>query len=555
MSSELPADHSLDDLLGAVAPPRGPRLERWSLGWAVATVTLLAFVYRLLLRRSYFGAEEEDYGNLGLILGTLQSGFTYIETQHMPLFTTLAAVVTAATKDAELGGEIVALVSGSLAVGAVVWIGWRWLHPATGLLAGFLFLFHPDAALHAATPLRISTFVLFSLVGVALIGERRPLRGALLLSLAFLTRFETAFTLFPALLLFTAASRKKRDLAGSALLGATVLGWALYYRSAEGTFRFWGDVMSRTTEGALSMLHPETLWGVLIGTLPDHLGNLVALAVPVGLVALALDKSPLRSRRRWLALCTAGVFGFFCLTVLLSSYAPDHNLFWKWSIASTPFLMLCAAHVVVGLLRAVWNQLGVNEARSAKTLVPIGLLCTLALMSVSTDYSRVTRAQLDRSAQWYGTQVRLMEWIEDNYPQDVGLVADNIPATWLSRIANERRVVRWSSSPTEAVRDADDNGPNGVPSGLSAEEFGTWLLDNKLSLVIVFRENNRGSLDKAPWLGELVPQKLGPAQLQPIAREEGYGFIAWQVSGSGAGPHPSSLPPVAAGGVEVVVQE
>ena len=125
------------------------------------------------------------------------------------------------------------------------------------------------------------------------------------------------------------------------------------------------------------MLHPETLWGVLVGTLPDHLGHLVALAVPVGLVALALDKSPLRSRRRWLALCTAGVFGFFCLTVLLSSYAPDHNLFWKWSIASTPFLVLCAAHVVVGLLRAVWNQLGINEARSAKTLVPIGLLCTL----------------------------------------------------------------------------------------------------------------------------------------------------------------------------------
>ena len=54
----------------------------------------LALIYRAILRGRYYGAEEEDYGNLGLIWGTLDSGFTYIETQHMPLFTSLAAAVT-----------------------------------------------------------------------------------------------------------------------------------------------------------------------------------------------------------------------------------------------------------------------------------------------------------------------------------------------------------------------------------------------------------------------------------------------------------------------------
>ena len=552
MSEPTPGEARADDLLGT-SPPPSAWWKGWSAWRSAAVLSLLALAYRLSLRNVYFGAEEEDYGNLGLILGTLQSGFTYIETQHMPLFTSLAALVTAATGDAELGGEAVALVSGALAVGAVTWIGWRWLHPVTGLLAGLLFVFHPDAALHAATPLRISTFVLFSLVGLALVGERRPLRGALLLSLAFLTRFEAAFTLLPALALLALVKRQKSYFLATGLFGGTVLSWAIYYRSAEGTFKFWGDVVSRTTDGSASLLHPTTLWGVLIGTVPDHLGHLIAIAVPFGFLSLMSLKGDRTEQRRWLALCTAGVFGFFCLTVLLSSYAPDHNLFWKWSIAGAPLLLLCGSHALVLLGTRVWEYLYAQSALSLRTCLALGLVGLLALSSIGFDYFSVTRSQLERSAQWYGTQVNLMEWVEANYPKDVGLVADNIPATWLSRIQSERRVVRWSASRPETSPEVGQ-GPSWVPPGMGPTEFGAWLLEHKLSLVVVFKENNRGSLDKAPWLCDLVPKTLGPARLQPIAREEGYGFIAWQVHGEGAGPHPTRLPPIEAGGIRVVVE-
>ena len=37
---------------------------------------------------------------------------------------------------------------------------------------------------------------------------------------------------------------------------------------------------------------------------------------------------------------------------------------------------------------------------------------------------RQTRRQLQRSDLWYGTQIRLMRWVEAELPADVGLVAD-----------------------------------------------------------------------------------------------------------------------------------
>ena len=516
---------------------------RWTAWHGALALGLLSLAYRSYLSGIYFGAEEEDYGNLGLILGTLQSGFSYVETQHMPLFTSLAAALTAVTSDAEQGGELIALFSGSLGVAALTWIGWRWLHPLTGLLAGLLLTFHPDAALHAATPLRISTFVFFSLAGIGLVGERRPIRGALLFSLAFLTRFEAAFTLLPALACLSVVRRTRGNIIGTSIFALTVGAWALYYRSIEGTFRFWGDVVTRTTEGASSLVHPETVWGVMTGMLPAHLGFAVAIAAPFGAFLIARTNEKPRDQKRWLLLSGAS----------LSSYAADHNLFWKWSVASVPFLLLAGSHAFVTVGTAIQRRLAESERTRLGILTPIALSFLLALVTVSIDYTKVTSGQLQRSAQWYGTQVHLMEWVESNYPADVVLVADNIPATWLSRIENERHVVRWSATqPTEEPPPED--GPAWVPSGLSRDGFGSWLIEHGVSLVVVFSENNRGSLTKAPWLGDLRPQRLGPAQLHPIAREEGYGFIAWQVRGDGAPDHPTGLPPVEAGGIEIVVR-
>jgi hypothetical protein len=497
-------------------------------------VGLVALAWRFALTRSYYGSEEEDYGNLGLIIGTLQSGFTYVETEHMPLFTSLAAGATAITGDAETGGELVAVLAGSLVAALTTWIGWRWLAPIAGVLAGLLVAFQPDSALTAATPLRISTFVALSLLGVALLGERRPLQGAIVLALAFLARFDLAFTLLPALVLLAAMRRDRRHLAAVGLVLAVVIAWAAYYNATLGTWAFWGSVADRTTTGAGGGGGFATVGGVLARMLPAHLGWGLLLLAPVGLVLSLRDAAPGRSREqvRWLALCFAAVFGFFCLAIYLSAYRWDHNLFWKWLCASVPYFALFASWVVVVGLQGL-------AARPPKGRIAAWVLGLLLLSATAWTFADQTRAQMARSDLWYGTQVRLTAWVEQAWPEDVGLVADLIPATWLSRRSSNRRVLRWSGDE--------------VPEDLDRAAFGAWLESQRISLVFTFDEEWVGSARKAPWLGELAPTRAGPVELVPIALEREYGFVAWQVTGSPALDVPSSPPPLDGGAVQVVV--
>jgi hypothetical protein len=480
-------------------------------------IAVIGLLWRVALVFLYYGSEEEDYGNLGLILGTLQSHFTYIETEHMPLFTSLAAAATAITRDAHIGGEVVAVLSGSAAVFFTVLIGWRWLSPAAGVIAGLLIAFQPDVALTAATPLRISTYVALTLAGIYAVGEKRAVLGGLAFAAAFLTRFDAAFTLLPALVLFAGVRRDKQLLAPIGILGATVAAWALYYRWALGTFAFWGAVAGRSTGdkgGGFSTVAELLAWMVM-----PHVGLAVVLAAPVGLVLVLRSRGPHDGPQRWLALCFAGTFGFFLLSVFLSDYRWDHNLFWKWMCASVPFLALFGAHAVVHFVSG-------RRALLVAGAAALGLL-------TGVQYGLETRDQIVRSDLWYGTQVRLMDWVEAAYPEDITLVADLIPATYLSRIPSERRVLRWSTE--------------NVPSALDQDEFGAWMAAEHVSLVITFREQWVQSTAKAPWLTSLAPLRAGPLRLVPIAMETEYGWVAWDVQGLEAIPRRRVPPPVDAG--------
>jgi len=489
---------------------------------AALGIALGGLLWRLLLVYRYYGTEEEDYGNLGLILGTLQSHFTYIETEHMPLFTSLAAAATAITRDAHSGGEAVAALGGAATIFFTVLIGWRWLSPLTGVLAGLLVAFQPDAALTAATPLRISTYVALTLAGVYAVGEKRAVLGGLAFAAAFLTRFDAAFTLLPALLVLAAWRRDKALLTPAAILGATVVGWAIYYRATLGTFAFWGAVADRTTGEAGGGI--GTVIQLLGGMVVPHVGLAVVLAAPVGVWLALREPGRIDDRIRWLALSAGATFGFFVVAVFLSDYRWDHNLFWKWMVASVPFLALFGAH---GGVR------GVGERRGAAVIagvVAVGLL-------TAAQYTLQTRDQIARSDLWYGTQVRLMDWVEEAYPDDVTLVADLIPATYLGRKPTRRRVLRWSTG--------------NVPEGLAIDDFGTWLLTERVALVITFREDWVRSAQKAPWLNGLAPLRVGPVGLVPQAMEPEYGWVAWRVDRPGAIPSPTIEPPIDAGLVRV----
>lgn len=489
---------------------------------AALSLGLGALAYRLFLVSRYYGSEEEDYGNLGLILGTLQSTFTYVETEHMPMFTSLSAAATAITGDAHSGGEAVAALSGAVAVVLTVLIGWRWLSPTAGILAGLVVAFQPDAALTAATPLRISTYVAFTLAGVYAIGEKRMLLGGLAFAAAFLTRFDAAFTLLPALLVIATLRKDKTLAAPIGILAATVVLWAIYYNTTLGTFAFWGAVADRSTGAQGGGL--TTLVQLILLMVIPHVGIALTLAAPLGVLKALREPGRPDDRIAWLALCFAATFGFFCVAVFLSAYRWDHNLFWKWMCSSVPFLALFGAHFWV---QAVGDRRGRAVIAGA---VALGAL-TIGQFAVQTH------AQLQRSDVMYGTQVRLMDWVERAYPDDVTLVADLIPATYLTRKPTQRRVLRWST----------DN----VPEGLDREAFGRFLLAERAALVITFEEDWVRSAEKAPWLAGLAPLTAGPVGLEPTALEPTYGWVAWRVLGPSSIPKPSLEPPVNAGLVRV----
>ncbi len=525
-----------------------PLAKLRSAGGAATVCGAIALLYRAWLSRRYFGAEEEDWGNLGITFGTLQSGFTYVEMEHMPLFTGLAAAATALTGDAELGGEMIAILSGAIGVAAITWMGWRWLSPAAGVLAGMLLIFQPDSALYAATPLRISTFTALSLLAVATIGERRRWLAGLFLSLAFLCRFDILLTVVPALGLLVGVDwwrgqsrpeQRPRDAAHllPALLplGLTVLGWSAFYKLKLGTWAFWGGVAERNTGeyGHLGLTERlghglETLGGVFTEVLPQHVGHAVLPLALIGLVLTVRGRTTRPSEGHWLSLCTVLAVGFFAVTVTLSPYHPDHNLYWKWLTALVPYLMLMAAHATVWLLSAL--RTGPLAMRGVLALiVGLGLF-----VGTAVDWRGELQRQMQRSDQWYGTQIRLMRWVEQNYPTDLGIVADLIPSTFVARKDHSMRFFSWSH---EAL-------PHGDP-----ERFGAWLLDNRISLVIWFREDWVGATRAAPYLQGGWPVDAGPVRLVPIAREDGYGFIAYQATGSVRLVHPGSPPPTNAGAI------
>ncbi|HCP44416.1 MAG TPA: hypothetical protein DIU15_00040, partial [Deltaproteobacteria bacterium] len=73
----------------------------------------------------------------------------------------------------------------------------------------------------------------------------------------------------------------------------------------------------------------------------------------------------------------------------------------------------------------------------------------------------------------------------------------------------------------------------------------------RISVVLWFREEWVGATEAAPFLsGGRWSVEAGPVRLEPIAREDGYGFAAYSVRGSVRLPEPTTKTPSNAGGVD-----
>lgn len=510
--------------------------------FGLCVLLLGAVLWRLFLAANYYGSEEEDWGNLGLILGVLQSDFRYVETEHMPLFVDFAALATAALGDADRGGRAVALLGSVAATGALWWIGRRLGGPVGGWVAGALYVLQPESALYAASPLRESTYSAFCLAGTAAVVAGSRGFAAVLFPLAFLTRFDALFTFGPALLLGAAwiGAPGVRKAARGGLLGlATTVGlWAVLYHHIEGRWAFWEGVVARNTTELRQYPLAErvqeglaTVGAVATQVVPEHLGYVIVGLAFVGAVAcLRLPPDPgvapgavrplHRGEAAWLLLVAAGHVGFYLLATAITAYDPGHNLYWKWLCPVAPWVLLLAGRGTAALLPLL-------PSKHAGAAVPS------VLVIASLQYLAETRNQLHRSDRWYGTQVRLVRWWETTARPDAATLADLIPASFLERRPGHSPVYRW----TDQTLPEDD-----------AAALGRWLEDRGVGLVISFREEWVGSARIAPFLAAGTQLRAGPVDLIPIAREDGYGFIAYEVVPQG---DPARLhPPENAGAVE-----
>ncbi len=515
----------------------------WTCGLAV-----LAAAYRAWLARIFWGHEEEDWANLihiDRIAHSLRSGTAFgenfvelIDLEHMPLFTWLCGSSAALVGDAQLGAGCITILMGAITVGLVTWIGWRWLSPAAGIIAGLLVTFQPEAALYASSPLRESTYHALMLGGVALVGTRRFGLATLLLALAFLCRFNIAFSILPALLLWgllqwreTPAEQRRDIIRGPMLTVAAVLlvvlAWAAFYRSHSdsGSWVFWGGVVDKNAGRAVLDLAPNerieaiglALGGVFTAVLPRHFGWLASVLAVLGLVRLKQMPGSDIQAARWLRLAGLSTLALFAITAVVSAYPPDHNLYWKWLCPSVPYLALFAAHAAVQLL----TQLRQREPFGRNAALAAALVLAL---STAWDYSNQTRHQVGLSEEYAGTQVRLARWVEDDWPAGTAVLTafGEIAHLYLSSRPSAPRAFDWLQ---HAPR--DDRGA-----------LGAWLEANRVGLLLWYHEEWTGASDVAGFLAERTILRLTPTVLvEPIARvdlpdgdrPDGAGFTVYQV--------------------------
>lgn len=501
-------------------------------------IGMVALLYRAYLTTIYWGHEEEDWGNLQVIQGILGDPFGPTETEHMPLFTWLAAIVSSLTGDPQVGAEVVAVLCGAGTVAITTWIGMRWFSPGTGLLAGLFLCFQPESALYSATPLRESLYTLMMLGGVALIGSRRMLGGATLLSLAFLARFNIAFSILPALVLWVGANwvtpqagqapraSRFRGLLAIGLLTVAVVAWAAFYHSVQGTWNFWGGVMDRNTGNAVTDLFLgerfRASFGAVFGlscmVLPTHVGwGLVPLAILGG---LPRNANPTKDPHAvgWFTLCGASTLALLLVTALLSTYEWQHNLYWKWLTPTVPYFCILGVHgAAVGLRHLLRHPLlGRPLLRAFPVTAVWGIASILFAGLTFSGFASETQRQVQASDQTYGTQVRVAAWVEDSWPEESTILTGvySIPAAYLQRTLNHPRILNWQDPK--------------LPSD-SAAALGSWLLSERVGLVIWYSEEGTGGRDSAAYLESGEAQQLGPVRLEPLVDERTYGMIAYLV--------------------------
>ncbi len=485
---------------------------------------LLAAFWRLWLGAHYAGWEESDYGNLAMVRGVLDGGFLHYDMNHLPLYYGLSAAVMAVVGDAVLAARGVALASGLAVVGLGVALADRLYGRRVAWTVALVLILQPELALQSASSLREPLYAAL-LLGSLTLATRERLGGASWLAgAAFLTRMDVLVAWSPALALHGMGRRPRwqRLALGLAPLGLLVLGWSAYCRLDHGTWAFWGhsvavNLETGGVEEAVSLLD-RVVGGFMVSlrllgeVLPSRIGWGIWVCVLAGLLT-----GPWRRHdpRRTLKVAAAGLLAFWLGIGFLAQHDPGHNLYWKWLHGVLPFLVLVGLPVLWQVADRLRPVLGASGS-----WVLVGLVLGQGVTAMITETFR----QLQVSEELYAPQLELARWIESEVPEDQALLVDNIPGCWLDRKEHPRTLWSWMDV-VEELRDPE----SGEIHGWTTEEFGEWLVQERIRYVLWFQEDWTQAPVVAPWLAQERVHDLGRRQLRPLRSEWRYGWVFYEV--------------------------
>ena len=478
---------------------------------------LIGAIWRMVLWSRFAGWEESDYGNLAMVRGVLDGGFLHHDMNHMPGYYALGALALGALELVGLGDAVwaakgVSLVGGLVALGLAVWLTDRLAGRKAAWVAGAVLVIQPEFSLYAATALREPIYAAFLLGCLcALVGDRLVM-ASFLAGAAFLVRMEGLLAMAPVLGLaaMSGGDRGRRILRAWGPLTMVAIGWSLYCHVEHGTWRFWSHSVAINVETGLGG-EGETPLGWTLGglrvvgglgawLLPWRLGWLIWLGL--GVTWLTTPWRHPGPTRLW-SLAGLSLLGVWLGMGFMGQHAPTHNLYWKWLCPLVPVLAPLGAAGLVQLTDRLAPLLGPLAARA---------ILGLALVQVGISHLQETGRQVARADAWYRPQLELGQWFEAEVSPTVPLLVDNIPACWLNRRHHERTMWSWFDVPTT------------TRAGL-----GEWLRTEEIGWVMWFRESWTQSPRIAPFLAGGGAVDVGGLTLVETRREDGYGWILYEV--------------------------
>ena len=318
-------------------------ISKW---YWLGAICIPAIIIRLWLTQYYYGWEESDYGNLAMIYGVWESGFTHYDMNHMPGYYFFSALFYGVFQDSIFAGKVVSLLSGIVVLISAMLIVRQVSNERYGFLVGLFLLIQPEIMLYSTSALREPLYAMFVLGAVLGMMRHSPLLFGVCGFLAFTVRFEAPLFLFPMGWFVFPNWRQRTKALIPVILG--IIAWMIYCWLNYETWAFWSHAAAVNVETGLGQeasRNFEWVWnglvvivGLMTSVLPNHVGWFVIL----GWILTPLQWSgSKRVMQLWIWSCLMVVV--WLAIAFVAQHEVGHNLYWKWMLPFIPFIAMTSA--------------------------------------------------------------------------------------------------------------------------------------------------------------------------------------------------------------------